>query len=499
MAFLDKTIDLKSFNPSLINYINEVVRNNIFGTTTIILDNTKGLTSEMLNMIINSNRVKFRIKSAYDDTKIEYNKGKTFLMDGKLVDTEHAYINPVIYGRNELYTILLKIEQLEQRIKEEYSDLEKTVLIYELLRKHFNLEYNTDEKAVEKRTLRGFVSKTLDCSGFSLLLKELLERQNIRCDYVEGLLVDGDFKMPHAWNIIYVDGKFISADLASDVLEYNCSHINTPSYLGEINSFAQTHIPNDKENIQYYQNALTPISNQKLLEVIKKLNIRERSSILTITRNNNTRLFISIVDEEKINDLSLKKIVYYEEINGELQNPSILYTDSNIDIKNNKLMIDGKEIDLTNGELTEKLLGKINITTSLATSNGYIGKISNNNGLIYSFTPNIKEKIKYFQKSFIRDNKSTFVLEQRGVPEELGLSSYEYYCYELIRYIDGFYIKQNIIFTEKDLFSDTKKEIANEFLSRKHIDSASLNNSGYLGYYNPTEIKIIEKSIQKSI
>ena len=144
MGLFDKEIDLKRFNPTLVNYINEAAKNNVFGTTTIILENTEGLTTEILKNIINSSKVRFRIKGGYDDRRIELNKNNAYLMDGKIVNAIVAYQTPVIYTREELYNILNKIELLESSLDKNFTDLEKSVAIYELLRKSFNLDYNTN-------------------------------------------------------------------------------------------------------------------------------------------------------------------------------------------------------------------------------------------------------------------------------------------------------------------------------------------------------------------
>ena len=36
------------------------------------------------------------------------------------------------------------------------------------------------------RSLRGLISKNTVCAGYALILKEFMDRSNIKCEYVEG-------------------------------------------------------------------------------------------------------------------------------------------------------------------------------------------------------------------------------------------------------------------------------------------------------------------------
>ena len=96
----------KEFN---INQINEYIKNNPNHKVLVKLNNTVGISSEMINKI--SKNIDIRIAGAFDDTRINNYKKARFYNEEhtKYVTCQEAYYNSVIYSRNETILILNEI------------------------------------------------------------------------------------------------------------------------------------------------------------------------------------------------------------------------------------------------------------------------------------------------------------------------------------------------------------------------------------------------------
>lgn len=492
MIFSNKIIDLKYFNPTLINYINDTVKNNAFLGTTIVFESTKGLTSEMVELINKSSKLKFRISGAFDSKRIESKK-----ISKKQIEEE--YIEPVTYSREELFNILIVIERMEESIPEEISDLEKALYIYNNLNKYFNYKYHKDTVSnKEASSFRGLVTKNINAKGIALIFQELMRRQSIEAHYVEGKLKSEEFEIPHFWNIIQIDGKFIPLDLYLEIEESRKGYFGELLYFGEINSFSETHVPGNTEIIQFYNNSLFAISKQDLIDSFKNIftNKEYKFKINAFKRSNGTEGVFSFVESEQCLEKEYQKIIYFDVVGGNtIENPSILYLDANIEFIEEELFIDKVKVDEAGYKiLYEKVLDPTNIRTGITLNNGYIGTLKNEDNILkFSYDSKVKDNIKNFQKLLVRSDNTTFVLEQLNTTLEGEIvSTNKYKIYELL-YNEEYYVSEKIIYTEKDIIGNNSAEFINNILSVKNINNAVLYKSGYLGYFNPAEIKIIDK------
>lgn len=225
-------------NNSIIDEIN--MSNNV---AVIELNNTIGLTSSVLNMIIND-KCLFKIFGGIKDIEFK----------------EH-YTNRITYTLVEVKKIILEIEKIELSLPNNKE--EKVTYLYDYLRR--NIKYTpleTDDKKI--RSLCVLYTKTGVCSGYSLVFKELLDRQNIKCQYIKNL--------HHAWNVICIKRKWYEVDLTWD----SCIYRKYPS--SNIHYFANNY------NLREKHNNYLDIKNVYKNDILGKYEL----NILKLKRDNNT-------------------------------------------------------------------------------------------------------------------------------------------------------------------------------------------------------------------
>ena len=184
--------------------------NSFKNRTTLILDNTKGLTSSLIAQI-NSDRVVFSIKGGLDyETKEKY-KTKNY-MDRTLVSV------------SGLKNIIKYFEYSEKFIDPNWNELEKAMFLYNSLVVDMEYAENYDNvlpRGITERSLNGILYGKLVCAGFALVYKEMLDRVGIKNYYQNQRDV-------HAFNVIEIDGKKYGVDVTWD----NCDKKNTEGKCG---------------------------------------------------------------------------------------------------------------------------------------------------------------------------------------------------------------------------------------------------------------------------
>ncbi len=183
----------KRINKKLIDSIN-----NINSKIIIELENTKYLNSNILHKIKNS-KCYFKIYGGIND--IEYLP---------------RYGKRVTYSLKDIKKIINAIEDIERGMPSNKMDI--LVYIYDYIRK--SIKYCKEVKKDSSiRSLKILLTKKAVCSGYSLLLKELLERQNIKCQYIK--------YYNHIWNRICIDRKYYEVDITWDACVYErCASSN---------------------------------------------------------------------------------------------------------------------------------------------------------------------------------------------------------------------------------------------------------------------------------
>ena len=91
------------------------------------------------------------------------------------------------------------------------SDYEKAKLLQNWI--NTNIKYEYSHVAISAEAYKVFTEKKGVCGGFANLYRELLNLAGIPAVVANGYYNDPNYGyMPHAWNLVYVDGKWILAD-----------------------------------------------------------------------------------------------------------------------------------------------------------------------------------------------------------------------------------------------------------------------------------------------
>lgn len=178
----DRKISLTTLDLSTISQINALKSQNPQQRILIEIPNTKGISSQLLNTLHQD--ISIRIAGAYDKERvarlghIQYDNG----------ETGEYYTSAVIYTRNEAVKIVSEMEEIEKGLDGQDADqLEKLVYIYGRLKSGIMYDPKFENKpSRDTRSLRGLITKQTVCAGYSVILKELLDRQGIECHYVSG-------------------------------------------------------------------------------------------------------------------------------------------------------------------------------------------------------------------------------------------------------------------------------------------------------------------------
>lgn len=177
----------------------DVNRINTFkNRTTIILDNTAGLSSELISKI-KSDRVVFSIKGGLDyETKEKYKA--------------QYYVDRTFVSPKGLKKIIEYFEYNERLIDPNWNEFEKAMFLYNALvvdMKYAEGYEKMQSKGTIERGLNGILYSKLVCSGFAQVYKEMLDRVGIKNYYQNQ-------KDVHSFNIIEIDGKKYGVDVTWD-------------------------------------------------------------------------------------------------------------------------------------------------------------------------------------------------------------------------------------------------------------------------------------------
>ncbi len=137
---------------------------------------------------------------------------------GKEKYDRERYRTRVTYSGRDIKNIIVKMQEIESAIPEEWGQIQRAKFIYETLGKAIGYDYDHNKKTNQQSSnLTVLLSREGVCAGYALLYKEMMDRQGISCDYVRGIvpLDDGNVEK-HAWNVLNINGKSIPVDLTWD-------------------------------------------------------------------------------------------------------------------------------------------------------------------------------------------------------------------------------------------------------------------------------------------
>ena len=495
--------------------LDEIIANNKDKTIILRVANTKQLSKDFLNVLSNryNNKLSIRIVGAYDDNMLKRYPTHSFLEKDN------------IYSLSETKNIINEIEKIEEGINPEWDDLQKTIYFIGQLKNriiyHPLFEYVASK---EIRSLTGLYTKKTVCAGYSLILKELCDRNNIECHYVMGACNEEDAKKDsttHAWNLIRLNGNLVPIDLTWNAEKNRKGKFFSVDDLANVNKFIESHIPNSHEPIQNYKKVLKSIEGDFLRTtdyIINKDITYDSTVIRWIRPTDKSRFRLTLVGEHIIDGEYLYKYIYEKENdNGSVGKPIIFYSKTNIcgviewhhqrkkleKKLNSNISINEKKEIINKLEKTkvfddiynslELLLSKENLIAAINRKDYYIGKIKVEDKKVKGvfIDPNFSKKIPYKQKTFRRNDGTMFVIEAYG---QINIGNQTFNRYRMFEglTIDGKRVfKKNTIFTDsnENLLTDTREDIPNYFLERKRIDRKTKETAGYLGYLDKNGIK----------
>lgn len=482
-----------------VNYVREQAAKLGGKKLLVEVQSTKGITSDMITNL--PNNVIIRVAGGYDEDRVNRCINYKFTNG----ETGKYYFDAVIYSKNELYHIISEIESIESGIKDNWSDLQKLVYIYDKLKTEITYDPKYEIKpSSEIRSLRGLITKKTVCAGYSLMLKELLDRQNIYCEYVEGKTGKDE---SHAWNIVMINGMKYPIDLTWDNCKFRAGHLKTFDTLGQdVHKFASKHKPNYWEKTQNYDYTLSQI-DPKVIELIYSQISRTRDFKNTINirkRNDGSMYAIAQVGDSVINGVNYYRY-YFEEIlpGNRRKSPLILYSDSNITGLFDLIKF-GKDVPSTYEYLVDNVLfSRANIVDSTSRKGtSYIGRLrksNDNEQLEFALSTEeirkpayINNMFKFQTRCFERRDGSVFVVQSTQSKPKIikGIPVYTYDIFELVSQEKNVALKKNTVFTERNFLNDTREGIPNDYLSRDRLDRKANDSGCYIGYYGSNNRRI---------
>lgn len=509
MRIFDNTLHFRKLDASTIKEILKYRNSDPDSQLLVQLDNTQGMTSDSLYVF--DKGIHFRIAGGYTALRIQkFSKYRP--------NNGQDYYDDVIYSRNEMIKILEAIEDIEKGIKANWTPLQKLIYVYDKLKSSIMYDPKFESRpSKEIRSLRGLITKQTVCAGYSLILKEILERQGIRCHYVESL--------KHAWNIVEIDGNLYPIDLTYDNRRFRDGKSNTHDFLGQsVEDFSKKHKPLPEEPIQDYPKRLSSIDPRLIKQISNEFN---RSKEFVSTTYYSKREDGSTFIIAQVGDANIKGVNYYRYLYADVGpdnkpgKPLLLYSETNVAHYMNDRRF-GRSTPFGYERAVDNVLfSRENILDSLRRRSFYIGRVRvpgffDDLELVEKVEdiPKPKEKLELFtysSKGFTRSDGTHFICQKMlDEPKYIcGSEVMRYDIFEIVESEGRNIVKKNSVFTERDFYLDSRIEIVDSYLSRSRLDKMMDETGGYLGYldsngqpvYNPDLVKIFttDKSIGEYI
>ncbi len=481
-----------------VDKINSYVRSN--GPITLKFPNTKSLSSELLRRL--DYNIDIIITGPYDDYRFKKNEGKYYKSG---VNINQDFLESSTFSRNELIKIMEKIERIESYIPSNWDDLTKVIYIYDKLKKDIMYDPKYESKTSKDiRSLRGIVSSKTVCAGYAVILKEFLDRQNIRCHYISGLVPEGDNNYGyHAWNVVEIDGKLYPFDLTWENTEYRKGNNTSFEYFGQnIEKFNKSHIPYKNEKMYGYQNHLSTFNMNDIKRAYLRINTESDYDHLNIrgTKDDGSKIIVSQIGDAIVNGKKVYRY-YYGKLNddGTVKEPLILYGEDNLNFlikltnfppandtetaRKNRYMAKRKIINI--------LFSDDNIRDSLSKGTYYVGGVKKHTSNKMDFVDSYQEiskpkelcsRLSYPSKRYVRSNGSNVIVQQmHDKPVEVnGHNVMQYHVLETLNEYGKTVVRKNTIYTTSNLFKINDEFVINRLLDRGRLNEKSMEGNPYV-------------------
>lgn len=171
---------------------------------------------------------------------------------------QERYNRRVTYNARDVKQIISEMEEIESAIPKNWNQWQKAKYIYEKLGERISYNFNKEEYASQQPSnLTILLSQKGICAGYSLLYKEMMDRQGIQCDYIRGtgVVSSTGHSEKHAWNVLNIDGYSVPVDLTWDAQRIGRGR--PLEFFGDCKgNFKNEHIP-DADEISYNLSSFT--------------------------------------------------------------------------------------------------------------------------------------------------------------------------------------------------------------------------------------------------
>ncbi len=366
--------------------------------TCLVLQNTKGQSSEIIKQIKTDN-VYFSILGGLD----YYNKSKYNNPD---------YIERTYSAPKGLTKILEYFERIESGINPEWTDIQKCMYAYNALA--VDTEYVKDldqdilSNGVTERGLNGVLYNQLTCAGMAQTFKEMMDRLGIPCYYQNQRHV-------HAFNVVELDGKYRGIDVTWDCTKTDgekCSFRNfgrDPEFYKKYGhkiakDYAETVFDltpfTDKEiqdNYDIIENAIN--ERKKIVFPFRNFDRERKKKFLPVDR------FMENLEDEKSAIIKLKLLEQFGTIPAEMK-PMIDATSSRYGFILDYMGMNNGQTGVYN--TLEEIKQSNNIAGDLIMNDGHVILISYENGKRKD-SPLSKKEQEEISPSLISDVKEYYI------------------------------------------------------------------------------------------
>lgn len=213
-------------------------------------------------------------------------------LEGKFKYQNEKYQNRTTYIAGQLKNIIQQMKEIERDIPQDWSEWQKAKYIYTVLAE--NIGYNYDKSTYgnqQSSNLAILLSKKGICAGYSLLFKEMMDRQGIKCDYIRGTYKGRE---KHAWNVLSIDGIHIPVDLTWDSGEVNKG--KGLQYFGNDELFLEEHIQDyDEKKYEFSMFTKEGIEAIDISQTMnKELSKEEKMNVLQLAVEQTYKKYVKI-------------------------------------------------------------------------------------------------------------------------------------------------------------------------------------------------------------
>ncbi len=216
---------------------------------------------------------RYNLSKIRDDEQVCVQGG----MKGKPKYNDERYKRRTTYTGREIKQIINQMKIIEDSIPKEWNEFQRAKYIYEVLGKRIEYNHNKDDYATQRpSSLTGILDKKSICAGYSLLYKEMMDRQGIECDYVRGIgyTPNRTKSEKHAWNVLTINGQSFAVDLTWDSVNLRRGDTQL-QYFGDDHRFFERHeIDSDERRYRY-----VTYSKEQINSINTNLNNRQKNGV----------------------------------------------------------------------------------------------------------------------------------------------------------------------------------------------------------------------------